>query len=593
MSFNDALSNLLPKGFGKQPERKSNKNETAEQSDIVEEDVIEDLDPLRSMVPMSFGKQKKEVDMSAYFEKSKRTVEGKETLMHSTRESKAKDSEEEMDSEEEEEEEEEEREITLDEMLPISHEIKLKDHYKTVSALALDPAGARLITGGYDYDVKFWDFSGMDSSLRPFRSLEPCGGHQIHDLQYSITGDQFLIMSGSASAKLYDRDGFEIVEYMKGDPYLRDMRHTSGHVAALTSCAWHPSNKETFITASADSTIRIWDVEDKRKQKQVICFKSKNRGGRSPITACNYSHDGKLIVGAAQDGSLNLWSTNSSFARPTHSLSDAHMQGSETSSAIFSKDNHTVVTRGGDDTVKIWDIRNFKSPLNTAKDLTTYNAETNVIFSPDEKLVITGTGVKKNEGYGKVVMMDRNTLEVVRTMSVSQSSVVRVLWHSRINQIITGSGDGTVSVFYDPNTSVRGAKLCVVKEPKARSVDDYEINRPILTPHALPMFKDDQPRTNQRKREKLRKDPVASRRPDLPVKGPGRGGKVGANLTQHIMRDLVKDTSRDEDPREAFLKHAKDAEEDPYWVAPAYKKHQPNPVFDKNKYDEDEMPRRQ
>lgn len=43
-----------------------------------------------------------------------------------------------------------------------------------VSALALDPSGARLITGGYDYDVKFWDFAGMDAALNAFRSLQPC-----------------------------------------------------------------------------------------------------------------------------------------------------------------------------------------------------------------------------------------------------------------------------------------------------------------------------------------------------------------------------------------------------------------------------------
>lgn len=43
-----------------------------------------------------------------------------------------------------------------------------------VSALGLDPSGARLITGGYDYDVKFWDFAGMDASLQAFRSLQPC-----------------------------------------------------------------------------------------------------------------------------------------------------------------------------------------------------------------------------------------------------------------------------------------------------------------------------------------------------------------------------------------------------------------------------------
>lgn len=43
-----------------------------------------------------------------------------------------------------------------------------------VSALALDPSGARLVTGGYDFDVKFWDFAGMDAALHAFRSLQPC-----------------------------------------------------------------------------------------------------------------------------------------------------------------------------------------------------------------------------------------------------------------------------------------------------------------------------------------------------------------------------------------------------------------------------------
>lgn len=42
---------------------------------------------------------------------------------------------------------------------------------------------------------------------------------------------------------------------------------------------------------------RIWDVEDKRKQKTVIVVKSKERGTRTKVTACAYSHDGKLIAG--------------------------------------------------------------------------------------------------------------------------------------------------------------------------------------------------------------------------------------------------------------------------------------------------------
>lgn len=43
--------------------------------------------------------------------------------------------------------------------------------------------------------------------------------------------------------------------------------------------------------------VRIWDVEDKRKQKTVIVVKSKERGARTKVTACGYSQDGSLIGG--------------------------------------------------------------------------------------------------------------------------------------------------------------------------------------------------------------------------------------------------------------------------------------------------------
>ena len=70
----------------------------------------------------------------------------------------------------------------------------------------------------------------------------------------------------------------------------------------------------------------------------------------------------------------------------------------------------------------------------------------------------------------------------------------------------------------------------------------------ILTPHALPMFRDLDPgRGTKRKADKDRQDPRKSRRPELPVTGPGRGGRVGASATQHVVQNLVRDTTRDQD----------------------------------------------
>lgn len=76
----------------------------------------------------------------------------------------------------------------------------------------------------------------------------------------------------------------------------------------------------------------------------------------------------------------------------------------------------------------------------------------------------------------------------------------------------------------------------------------------IITPHALPMFRDGEiVRGSKRKREKDRMDPRKSKRPELPVTGPGRGGRVGASATQHVVQNLVRDTTRDEDVRALFF----------------------------------------
>jgi WD repeat-containing protein 70 len=62
---------------------------------------------------------------------------------------------------------------------PISHEIVLKDHTKVISALSVDPSGARIVSGSHDYDCKLWDFGGMDHRCLPFHTWEPAGSYHV------------------------------------------------------------------------------------------------------------------------------------------------------------------------------------------------------------------------------------------------------------------------------------------------------------------------------------------------------------------------------------------------------------------------------
>lgn len=154
--------------------------------------------------------------------------------------------------------------------------------------------------------------------------------------------------------------------------------------------------------------------------------------------------------------------------------------------------------------------------------------------------------------------------EADRATAISPANVVRVLWHPRINQILTGSSDGSIHVLYSPHSSIRGATLALSRQPrKVRPEEEgsTDVDRPIFTPHALPMFKDNADgegilasgRGGKRKRERERQDPQKTMKPMPPLTGPGRGGRVGASATQHVVKGLVKDSIRNEDVRDLFF----------------------------------------
>ncbi len=90
--------------------------------------------------------------------------------------------------------------------LPITHEIELTGSTRAVTALTLDRAGARVVTGGSDYMMQMYDFGGMNTSMSPFRQIEIQEGHAVVDIQYSNTGDSLLACTGGAQPKLYDRE---------------------------------------------------------------------------------------------------------------------------------------------------------------------------------------------------------------------------------------------------------------------------------------------------------------------------------------------------------------------------------------------------
>ena len=121
----------------------------------------------------------------------------------------------------------------------------------------------------------------------------------------------------------------------------------------------------------------------------------------------------------------------------------------------------------------------------------------------------------------------------------------------------------------------------------------------IMTPHALPMFREPMPgRAAPGDSERARrKDAVKTKMPRNTGAGArGAAGALGAGtggtlLTQHIMRNndmLGEKNWRQNDPREAILRHAADAEANPWRTSGAYAETQPKPIFAEPEPEEDD-----
>ena len=168
--------------------------------------------------------------------------------------------------------------------LPLTTTSTLMGHSKPTTALAFDNSGNRLAAGSSDQTVRLYDFGGMTSDGRPFKEFVVDEGHPVVSISYSPTGSNFLVATASAQPKVFDRDGNEVIQFVKGDVYVAtDSTRTTGHIAAVSDGVWTSAEKNECLTTSIDCTLRLWDLGGKTNFKK-LCNMSvaniKNSGSR-------------------------------------------------------------------------------------------------------------------------------------------------------------------------------------------------------------------------------------------------------------------------------------------------------------------------
>lgn len=189
----------------------------------------------------------------------------------------------------------------------------------------------------------------------------------------------------------------------------------------------------------------------------------------------------------------------------------------------------------------MWDVKNLKQPLAVVGDIANRYSETGVTWSPDGKWVLVGTTVDPRDpsAVGEILFLSSSDLSVERRVPIAKgATVLRVLWHSRINQIFCTLSNGSVYVLYSPRSSIHGALLPLAKMPRTTPRDvaytTADLKPVVYTPDALPMFADQKYGQSLHQKEKRAK----KFKPTEPLAGAGRGGRIGASATAGFVQDI-------------------------------------------------------
>ncbi|KAL3802806.1 hypothetical protein HJC23_007583 [Cyclotella cryptica] len=343
----------------------------------------------------------------------------------------------------------------------------------------------------------------------------------------------------------------------------------------------HPSGRK-IVVGTACGSIQVWNCFGSGMSSRPLGAVYSAHGGSKPVTYVTYSCNGERIASRSDsDDTVRIWD------------------------ASLVEKNNSAMSRKFSVTSGSNDMHHPASLLlGICKGLPALNETANCAFSPDGKIVCAGSSIEPNDkssnACGKIkfyqLQNECNNVKSKGTPSTSSSkrdiaiidpiieldvapkaSVLGVVWHPKLNQIAFGTSNGVVQVLYDPILSKKGAIV-----PASRSIRQSDglsdllrsraptgsaayltsssQNDNIITPNALPLFRDE-PRATRKTKERDRKDPEKTKLPEPPIAGGIRTGAqagAGINFTQYIVEstNYVKNKNiAGRDPRAELFKY--------------------------------------
>lgn len=227
-----------------------------------------------------------------------------------------------------------------------------------------------------------------------------------------------------------------------------------GHEGKLFTAAFSRDGKYV-VTASGDTTARIWDVQT---GMPVLAL----RGHTKAVYCAAFSPDGKHVVTASEDKTARIWDTQTGESRTLIGHTN------EVNSADYTPDGKFIVTTSDDTTARIWDAE-------TVAERQVLRGHTGkvyrVAFNTAGDRVVTASEDKTAR------IWDMNTGKEVRMLADHRKGVIRVAYSGDGKYVATGSLDNTARI-WDAETGASKPPLISQQDPD----DNNTINTVAFSP---------------------------------------------------------------------------------------------------------------
>uniref|UniRef100_A0A8D2CMQ9 WD repeat-containing protein 37 n=1 Tax=Sciurus vulgaris TaxID=55149 RepID=A0A8D2CMQ9_SCIVU len=243
--------------------------------------------------------------------------------------------------------------------------VKYTGHVGSVNSIKFHPSEQLALTASGDQTAHIWRYVVQlptpqpvaDTSNRSFmraRTLSVLFIPTVLPPRMNIVLHQ---ISGEDEIECSDKDEPDIDGDVSSDcPTIRvPLTSLKSHQGVVIAADWLVGGKQA-VTASWDRTANLYDVETSELVHSLT-------GHDQELTHCCTHPTQRLVVTSSRDTTFRLWD----FRDPSiHSVNVFQGHTDTVTSAVFTVGDN-VVSGSDDRTVKVWDLKNMRSPIATIR----------------------------------------------------------------------------------------------------------------------------------------------------------------------------------------------------------------------------------